>query len=128
MNVSEQLAEAMFRIEPENVRFLSKREAEGYGLTEWDPVYKELKDVQEARKLGLDRQEFMKRRSIALAHCRQTSSASRIDDWLTCYDGVMSNARPAIGPVAPVHPLAPDDLARYGRDPDPVDWSRQPLH
>src|SRR5947208_2289786 len=31
MNVSEQLAEAMFRIEPENVRFLNEKAAGNYG-------------------------------------------------------------------------------------------------
>jgi hypothetical protein len=35
MNVSEQLADAMFRVEPENVRFLDEKAATAYELTEW---------------------------------------------------------------------------------------------
>jgi hypothetical protein len=125
MNVSEQLAEAMFHIEPEKIRFLSKKEAEGYGLTESDTVYKELKDVQEARKLGLDRQEYMRRRSIAIPYC---SSHGEVDDWMSCYGGIMTNTRPARArPAAPPAPPGAPDYSQYGRDPDPVDWSRQPL-
>ena len=43
----------MFRIEPEHVKFLSQRAATDFGLTEWDPVYKETMDLAEARKLSL---------------------------------------------------------------------------
>jgi hypothetical protein len=47
------LADAMFRIEPEHVKFLSQRAATDFGLTEWDPVYMETMDLIEARKLSL---------------------------------------------------------------------------
>ena len=52
MNVSEQLADAMFRVEPEKVKFLSEKAATSFGLTEWDPVYKEMMDIAEAKNLA----------------------------------------------------------------------------
>ena len=41
MNVAEGLADAMLRIPPEEVRFLTEEEAKAYGLTMMDPVYEE---------------------------------------------------------------------------------------
>jgi hypothetical protein len=48
-----EVANAMFRIEQERVKFLSQRAAIDFGLTEWDSVYKEMMDLAEARKLSL---------------------------------------------------------------------------
>jgi hypothetical protein len=38
-------------------------------LIEWDPVYKETADIAEAKKLGLNRREYMERRARALGGC-----------------------------------------------------------
>jgi hypothetical protein len=127
MNVSEQLADAMFRTEPEKIRFLTEKAAESYNLTAWDPVYKELKDVEEAKSLGLGRQEFMYRRSLALKDCAWLASSiyEPIDDWLNCYNGVMTKTRPP--PLRPPPPPGTPDLSQFGTPADPIDWSRQPL-
>jgi hypothetical protein len=126
MNVSERLAEAMFRIEPEKVRFLTEKAAEDYGLTAWDPVYNEMADVEEARKLGLKRQVFMERRKQALSGCSwlRTSINEPIDRWLNCYDGVMTGARQA--PVY-VAPRGAPDLSSFGTPVDPLNWNRYPF-
>jgi hypothetical protein len=65
MNVSEQLADAI-RVEPEHIKYLTYQAVKDFGLTTWDPVYKEMMDVAEAKKFGITRQEFMVRRSRAL--------------------------------------------------------------
>jgi len=126
MNVSERLAEAMFRIEPEKVRYLTEKAAEDYGLTEWDPVYNEMADIEEAKKLGLKRQVFMERRNQALSGCSwlRTSSNEPIDRWLDCYDGVMMGTRQA--PVF-VAPRGAPDFSSFGIHVDPLNWKRYPF-
>ena len=130
MNVSEQLADAMFRVEPEKVKFLSEKAATSFGLTEWDPVYKEMMDIAEAKKLGLNRREFMARRMRAISDCYwlRTSMYDGIREWMNCYNGVMTNTRraPLPPPSPPPTPGTPD-YASFGEPVDPPDWSREPL-
>jgi hypothetical protein len=128
MNVSEQLADAMFRIDPEHVKFLSQRAATDFGLTEWDPVYKETMDLAEAKKLNLNRREYIARRILALRDCYwlRTSINDAINDWMDCYTGVMTNTRQAPSPPPP--PAGTPDFSRYGTPAaDPIDWSRYPV-
>jgi hypothetical protein len=103
----------MFRIEPEHVKFLSQRAATDFGLTEWDPVYKETMDLAEARKLSLSRQEFMARRIRALGSCYwlRTSINDAINDWMDFYTGVMTNSRQA--PSPPVRAAARASSGSY---------------
>lgn len=126
MNVSERLAEAMFRIEPEKVRFLSPEAAQTYGLTQWDPVYNEMADLEEAKKLVLSRQMFMERRKQALSGCQwlKPSINEPIDRWRNCYDGVMTGTRPA--PVY-VAPRGAPDFSSFGEPVDPLNWNRHPF-
>jgi hypothetical protein len=128
MNVSERLAEAMFRIEPEKVRFVTPKAAEDYGLTEWDPVYNEMADIDEAKKLGLNRQIFMERREQALSGCSwlKPSINEPMDRWLNCYDGVMTGTRQAQAPVY-VAPRGAPDLSSFGTPVDPLNWKRYPF-
>jgi hypothetical protein len=116
----------MFRIEPEKVRFLTAKAAEDYGLTERDPVYNEMADIEEAKKLGLDRQVFMERREQALSGCQwlKPSINEPMERWLNCYDGVMTGTRQAPVYVAP--PGAPD-LSSFGTPVDPLNWKRYPF-
>jgi hypothetical protein len=59
MNVADGLADAMLRINPENIRLLSEEELTNYGLTGADPIAMETLDLQQAKLYGLDRQEFV---------------------------------------------------------------------
>jgi hypothetical protein len=130
MNVSERLAEAMFRVEPEKARFLTEKAAADYGLTEWDPVYNELADIEEAKKLGLKRQVFMERRSQAISGCSwlKPSINEPFEPWLNCYDGVMTGGRAPRAP-AYVAPRGAPDLSSFGTpvDHDPLNWKRYPF-
>ncbi len=74
MNVSDRLADDMMLVPPEEIRFLSSDEIAGYGLGFLDPVAKEASDLQEAKKLGVDRREYMQRRSLSERLCQSISS------------------------------------------------------
>jgi hypothetical protein len=55
MNVSEQLADAMLRIEPQNVRLLNETALNSYGLTDTDPIEDETFDLEMAQMYGLEK-------------------------------------------------------------------------
>jgi hypothetical protein len=98
MNVADGLADAMLRINPENIRLLSEEELANYGLTGADPVAMETSDLQQAKLYGLDRQEYMRRKRLAESECNGPASIGS-----ECYRFILKNGRP--------------DFSRYGRDP-----------
>jgi hypothetical protein len=63
MNVSERLADDMMIVPPEKIRFLSADELVRYGLVFIDSAAAEAADLREAKKLGISRTEYMRRRS-----------------------------------------------------------------
>jgi hypothetical protein len=69
MNVLEQLADAMLRIEPEDLRLLTKTELDAYGLTQQDPIDKELEQLKAAQQLGVTRAEYMRRMQLIDRTC-----------------------------------------------------------
>lgn len=64
VNVPTSLYDAMFRIPPEKVRYLTITELQEYNLNEDDPYYKEAKDAKNAKELGLSKSEYKRRNSI----------------------------------------------------------------
>jgi hypothetical protein len=101
MNVSEQLADAMLRIEPEHIKFLDDRALANYGLTETDPVEQEMSDLQEAQYFGLDRSQYIERKQLAAKLCPSTLTP--------CYQQIMKTGHaPTITPASP-------DFSQYGR-------------
>jgi ATP-dependent protease ClpP protease subunit len=89
MNVSEQLADAMLRIEPQNIRLLDDAALNSYGLTETDPIEEETHDLEMAQMYGLDRSEYMKRKSFAERICIKLPTMSR------CHDSIMKTGTAA---------------------------------
>ena len=83
MNVSERLADAMMAIPPEKLRYLSKSDLQDYGVLEFDPLWKETIDVQEAQKYGLARPEYARRRTQAQQNCSDHA----------CYDRIMKHGQ-----------------------------------
>lgn len=69
MNVNEQLADAMLRIEPEHMHSLNYSEQNRYGLTMFDPITKEVEELTAVQSLGISRQEYMRRKAIAQTRC-----------------------------------------------------------
>lgn len=85
MNVNEQLADAMLRTEPEHMRVLDSAELNNYGLTAVDPVAQEIKDLKAAQKLGLSRQEYLRRKVLAEAQCASEAT--------TCYEKILETGK-----------------------------------
>lgn len=86
MNVSDRLADDMVRIVPEQVRFLTASELDGYGLGARDPVYHETLELAQAQKYGLDRREYMRRKAIVERECVR-------DSRLACRDRIMKTGQ-----------------------------------
>jgi hypothetical protein len=76
MNVSERLGSDMLATPPEGVHFLNRAELKEYGLTgidpaeqQWRAIENEARDVQEASQLGLNRQEYTRRKALGINSC-----------------------------------------------------------
>jgi ATP-dependent protease ClpP protease subunit len=103
MNVSERLADAMLATEPERVHMLTQAELVSYGLAGIDSaeqqrraIANEARDVQEANKLGLDRREYTRRKSLGENLCAYTSTGGAVTDYsefLNCKQRVLKTGR-----------------------------------
>jgi hypothetical protein len=102
MNVSEQLADAMLRIEPEHMRLLNDAALSSYGLTYEDPIARETKELQIAQKYGLSRQEYMRRKALAGSRCASPTTF--------CYQKIIET-----GSVDPRISPDEEDFSQYGR-------------
>jgi hypothetical protein len=102
MNVNEQLADAMLRTEPEHMRVLTSVELNAYGLTAVDPVAQEIKDLREAQKLGVSRQEYLRRKVLAETQCSSEAT--------TCYGKILET-----GTVDPRVSPNEVDFSQFGR-------------
>ncbi len=93
MNVSEQLADAILRVAPKNIRFLDYDALRLYGLTAVDPVEQETLDLQEAQSFQLDRQEYMKRKALSERVCpRDRNELLEVE----CRFAIMEGRKPDI--------------------------------
>jgi hypothetical protein len=85
MNVSERLANDMLATEPERVHVLTGAELKSYGLAGLDPaeqqrraIGNEVRDVDEANQLGLDRLEYTRRKSLGINLCVYNSTTGEL--------------------------------------------------
>jgi hypothetical protein len=97
MNVSPQLADEMLKTPPASVRYLSRKEQEGFGLTAIDPIERETTSLTEAKELGLDRHEFNRREALSIENCPRGSN------FYNCHQSILKS-----GTVPPV------DLSEFG--------------
>jgi hypothetical protein len=102
MNVNEELADAMLRIEPEHMRLLNYAELNRYGLTGIDPIAKEVKELKAAQNLGITRQEYMRRKALVQTRCASPSTF--------CAQKIMQT-----GEVDPSVSPDQEDFSQYGR-------------
>jgi len=117
MNLPESLFEAMVRVPPEKLRFLTSRELQEFGLEGKDPAYSEVGDNAEAKALGIDKQEYLRRKARAQSVCANLAaqvvaaeenaakSAQKVskqkvneglavgEKWLQCRQAVMRGER-----------------------------------
>lgn len=63
MNVPASLYDEMMSVPPQKLRVLTKVELDRFGIGQDDPAYQELRDAEGARKYGLDKEEFFRRRA-----------------------------------------------------------------
>ena len=109
MDISEQLADDMLRIEPSNIRLLNDAALVRYGITPTDPIEQETMDLQDAQFWGInDRQEYIRRKSFAATTCPGRFGVP--DIHTTCYQAIMKTGR------APVQApnQSTDDFSQYG--------------
>lgn len=85
MNVSQNLVDDLLFVAPDKVRYLSPIELINYGITEVDPVEREVLDVEEAQKLGLERFEYMRRKAFAERACRSGN------EYVECRNRIMKS-------------------------------------
>ena len=97
MNVSPQFADEMLKTAPSDVRYLSAKEQEKFGLTIIDPIELETTSLQQAQELGITRREHIRREALSREHCPTDTGFTR------CYDHVMKT-----GSVPPL------DLSQFG--------------
>jgi hypothetical protein len=88
MNVSERLADDMLAIAPERVHMLSLAELDAYGLAGVDPaeqqrraIENEVRDVEEANKMRLDRREYTRRKALGDSLCLFTAAGEPMTDY-----------------------------------------------
>ena len=97
MNVSPSLYDAMVTIPPEKVRLLSRTELEQFGITDVDPVEQEVLDAAEARKYGLSKTEYLRRKGqvdvVCARELRRGKTLGDFDSYYLCRDKVFRASR-----------------------------------
>lgn len=102
MNISRKLWDDMLYIAPQHVRVLKPDELTSYGLVAFDPYYEEASDVRQAKRYGVTRLEYAKRRAIANGECPQPPELEVADhkgdmaqvkrlleSWSACKESIM---------------------------------------
>ncbi len=83
MNIPTSLFSAMERIPPEEIRFLTAKEIEEFGLEGYDPVEQELQDASAADLRGISRREYYRREIEGERECKD-KAGDGTDYWLDC--------------------------------------------
>ncbi len=69
MNINERLIDDMLVVPPQNVRWLSSEDRQGYGLGFLDPVYEETAIIEGAKTYNITPSEYRRRDELAKATC-----------------------------------------------------------
>jgi len=98
MNLPESLFDAIVRTPPESIRRLTVLELQRFGLSQDDPVAQEMDDAEEARELGLSKEEYLRRKARRENVCQlQDLGANRIkesvESYMNCRKAVMQGRR-----------------------------------
>lgn len=84
MNIRENLVDAMIHIPPEQMKVLSFSELSYYGLNRDDPVFEEMKDDVLAKRFGLSKFEYLRRKTLVNQRCANARNPD------ACMSSVMS--------------------------------------
>lgn len=97
VNVSPALYDAMMRIPPEQIRILLPSELDTYGISETDPVEQDLQYAAEARRYGLSKTEYLRRKAEADVSCagkyRHGATSGDFNDWMSCRNRVLRSTQ-----------------------------------
>lgn len=100
VNISTSLYDDMLRISPDEARALSASDLEKYGLSADDPYEDEANDVKEAKRLGVSRQEYGRRKTRSRTVCKSDDLPPLEDhtmpewlQWAECDGAVMEGKR-----------------------------------
>jgi hypothetical protein len=94
MNLPEQLFEAMVRVPPEEIRVLSHKELEAFGLSGTDPVEQETEDATDASYYGISKTEYIRRKASLDRVCPSpdlysADSVAQVSAWFDCRQAYM---------------------------------------
>jgi hypothetical protein len=64
MNIRPELADDMFAVSPENMKYLTNAEQAHYGINRVDPVLGEMHDDMTAKNHGLSKVEYLRRKAL----------------------------------------------------------------
>lgn len=81
VGVSAELWDAMMRVPPETTRRLSIEEIQRFGLLGADPAYEDATDSRSAKRLGITKQGYLRRKAIR-EKCLENERAKNPDPYL----------------------------------------------
>ena len=81
VGVSAELWNAMMRVAPETTRRLSIEEIQRFGLLGADPAYEDAMDSRSAKRLGITKHEYLRRKAIR-EKCLEDEKAKNPDPYL----------------------------------------------
>jgi ATP-dependent protease ClpP protease subunit len=100
MNIASTFYDEMLRHPPESVRILGAAELKAYRISGWDYVYEESMQRRHAKHLGISRQTYLERLSLADKICstpasrNSTEGADGLAKRYDCQSRVLSTGRP----------------------------------
>ena len=100
VNISTDLYDEMFRIEPSDMKILTSAELERYGLNKPDPYWQDAQDTISANRYGLTKQEYIKRNAKANSICYSTSIGglkNTLQITSKCVDNILNGLDPLTG-------------------------------
>lgn len=92
MNISKTLYEEMLHVSPGEIKILSNDDLDRFGLSRSDPYWEEASDIQNAKKFGLTRQEYIERNALIEKKCIQNPNLTD-GEKLECAMEVMLGGR-----------------------------------
>lgn len=95
VNVLPSLYDAMVSIPPEKIKMLSESELDSYGLLQVDPVEQEIQDAAEARRYGISKIEYIRRKAQVNVICGdgRLNSVTDAPIYVKCREDVLSSRR-----------------------------------
>jgi len=89
MNLSQLLYDDMLLTPSYDIKILSPKKLVKYGLSGDDPVWREAKEVGQAKRLGISRIELGRRKRLVEKVCSPKSQRGDMDGYVECSDRIM---------------------------------------